>query len=173
MTLWAKSAAYIQKHLQSLGLACFCLLNQAGLRSFGQGDEERIVNVLIICFFPLSQHLKKYTICQALATLMKIWHFSETLWTCFTFFFLMHIFYILGHSAYQKLEDTISNFCIFPVNIMPFGACHLSLIFSTSISAPYRQQLKQRHRNSKKYRFLIGKYSYILLMCQLCSSTKI
>lgn len=45
---------------QSQGRTCFGSWSVADrLRSFGQGDEERIVNVLIICFFSLSQHLQR------------------------------------------------------------------------------------------------------------------
>lgn len=58
--------------MQRWGPTCFGLRSMADrLRSFGQGDEERIVNVLIICFFSLSQHLKHTQHDKHLATQMK------------------------------------------------------------------------------------------------------
>lgn len=45
--------------VQSGGLTRFGLLSVADrLRSFAQGDEERVVDVLIIGFFSLPQHLE-------------------------------------------------------------------------------------------------------------------
>lgn len=52
------------------GLICFGLVNVADrLRSFGQGDEERVVDVLIVCVFSFCQHLKNKQSCKVLSTL--------------------------------------------------------------------------------------------------------